>query len=608
MLAIRQKLSLYTLVGICVILSVYRINTVDKREISWDIFGYYLPLPASFIHHDPLLKDTSWITAANDKYELSDTLYQLSSNDQGEPIYVFLFGMALLYLPFFLLGHGAAHLFGFETDGFSMPYQYAMVLGGILYTIIGLIYLRKILLRFFSEEIASLVLLLLVFGTNYIHHLTVKNLETVTVLFMFMTIIVWNSIRFSEEQKPRNLFAMAVSVTMAVLVKPSEVFVFIVPLFWGVDSFVSFRKKIASFFSNKKALFLSLLVCFLLVVPQLAYWHTRTGHYVYDSYKNPGVGLDITSPHIWNVLFSYRKGWFVYTPLMLFAFWGAYFVYKEQRRIFWSILLYFIVAFYIICCWSYWFYGAAFSCRPVITAYPLLGICLGYFLVFALRKGRVFKIVIALLFAFFVFLNQFQWWQLKNYILDPYRTTKAYYWATFLKTSASEADRELLLVNRDFSGKMIFDHPEKYTRSTLLQLDFSKENGPNYIRDSSGTSFFRVLPEQEFCLSQEFVFKELTSKDHAWIHASFDIRYDTAFSGPLPSYVITMDYKGGVYGYFASELKSGVAAGSWQHQDFDYLTPEPRTLNDHLKSYFWKTGKQGFDIRNFVLTIDQPKD
>src|SRR5882762_7462936 len=93
-----NRLSIITLLAVSVFISVYRINTVEKKEISWDILGYYMCLPSTFIYHQPMLNDTNWLKEINDKKDLTGTLYQVSSNDKDEPMYFFLFGMALFYL------------------------------------------------------------------------------------------------------------------------------------------------------------------------------------------------------------------------------------------------------------------------------------------------------------------------------------------------------------------------------------------------------------------------------------------------------------------------------------------------------------------------------
>ncbi len=607
MIKLFRKLSVITLTFICLFIFVYRINTVDKKEISWDVLGYYMPLPATFIYHQPMLNDVTWLKEINNKKELTGTLYQVSSNDKGETMYFFLFGMALFYLPFFFLGHGIAGAAGYEMDGFSMPYQYAMVIGGIIYTIIGLIYLRKILRHFFSEKTSSLVMLIIVFGTNYINHLTLKNLETVNFLFMLVCVLVWNTIQWHENQKAKNLFAVGISITLITLIKPSEVFVLLLPILWNVTSFDSFKQKIVLLFSNKKALLVTIVVCFILVLPQLYYWHVKTGHYIYDSYKNPGVGLDIFSPHIFNVLFSYRKGWLVYTPVMIFSLIGFYFLYKNNRKIFFASFIYFLISFYIISSWSEWWYGAAFSCRPIITSYPLLAICLGYFLLFMQQQKSFIKNTFAVIVIFCVFLNQFQWWQLKNYILDPYRTTEEYYWASFLETSVDESDRDLLLVNRDFTGEQKFEHREKYTSSVLKFETFDNPKDQNIQTDSLHNSFYRTLPEQEFGITNQYMYKELTRKNHAWIKISMDIRFPNDFEGQLPCLVMTMEHKGGIYGYLAPEIKIDSTKNQWHKYELDYLTPEIRNTKDIWKSYIWKRSKSTFDIDNFKIEVFEPK-
>lgn len=603
-----QRTSLTTLLIVGLLLSVYRISNVEKKEISWDVLGYYMYLPATFIHHDPLLKDISWLKEINQQQELTGTLYQVSTNDTGEPIYVFLFGMALFYLPFFFLGHSVAGFGGYEMNGFSMPYQYALVIGGIIYTIIGLIYLRKILRHFFSEQIATIVILIVVFGTNYTHHLTLKNLETVNILFMLVSIIIWNTIKWHEKQKFKNLLIIGVSITLMFLVKPSEVFVFFIPLLWKVSSFETLKSKAILLLANIKSVLITIFVCGLLIVPQLIYWKISTGHFVYDSYKNPGVGLDFFSPHIVEVLFSYRKGFFIYTPIMLFAVVGFYFLFKNNKPLVLPILIYVGVSFYIISCWTYWYYGAAYSCRPIITSYPLLAICLGYFLVFIQQQKKAIQIFFSIAVIFFVFLNQFQWWQLKNYILDPYRTTKEYYWAIFMKTSVPDGASSFLSVNRDFTGAYKFQNPEKYTSRILYETTFDNDTREYTLIDSVNKNiFYRAKEEQEYCITTHHPFKELTSKDHVWIKISGDFRIAESFEGEMPCLVMSMEYKGVTYGYYAPTILVDSTKNKWNHFEIEYLTPEIRNKNDVFKYYIWKRSKSPFDIDNIKVEVFEPK-
>jgi hypothetical protein len=578
---------------------------VSEKEISWDVLGYYMPLPATFIQDDPLLKNIDWLKKVNDEKQLTGTLYMISSNDNGEPMYFFLFGMALLYLPFFMLGHIYANIMGFPVDGFSLPYQYSLVIGAIIYTIVGLIYFRKILRNYFSEIITSMVILTTVLSTNYIHHLSLKDLETVNVLFMLITITIWNTIQWHKNPKLQYLIAIGSSITIMALVKPSEVIVLSIPLLWNVSSFKSLREKIALIFKYKKHFFIVIGISTIIAGPQIIYWLIKTGKPLYDTYKNPGVGLDLFSPHIIESLFSYRKGWLIYTPVMIFYLWGLFFTFKENKNIFLSIIFYFLTTFYIITSWTEWWYGAAFSNRPLIVSYPLLAIGFGYFLVQLQNRKTWLKLVFAFCLTLFTFLNQFQWWQLKNYILDPYRTTKQYYWASFLKTSVTEKDKNLLSIYRDFDGEMTFNEMERYRLVFVKEETFEDINSG---KDSLNGNFFKIKDETTYALTNQIPYKDLTKKDHLWVVISFKARYPEGFDNTWPCLVVAMDRKGGNYGYFAPEIKPDSLNTDWASYKFEYLTPEIRNTNDQLKYYIWKRDQKGFDVDDFRIEIFERKD
>ena len=471
----KDKISWIILALIALVLTSYRATNYSEKEISWDILGYYLPLPATFIYNDPMLNDRTWVEKLNQEKNLSGTLYQISSNDEGKPMYFFLFGMALFYLPFFFIGHLWAQISDYPPDGFSFPYQYSLLIGGIIYTLIGLFYLRKILKHYFSESMTAILLVLVVFATNYIHHLTLKNIETVNILFTLVTIVLWNTIQWHRFHHLKNLLSIGIGITLMSLVKPSEIFILLIPLFWMVDSKATWIAKRQLIWQYRLQFVFVLFACVIIALPQMMYWYVKTGKLFYDSYKNPGVGLDILNPHIFEVLFSYRKGWLLYTPIMIFALIGFYFLYKKNRKLFLPLIIYFLSSFYIIASWTEWWYGAGFSNRPVITMYPILAIALGYFLVELQTKNYFLKIVVGVTCLWFLVLNQFQWWQFKNYILDATRVTKEYYWATFLKTYNTEEDKGLLLVARDYTGIHDFSNMDNYEVKDVRTIKIENE-------------------------------------------------------------------------------------------------------------------------------------
>jgi hypothetical protein len=597
--------SSYALLISIVFIIVFRFShTTNDREIAWDILGYYMPLPASFIHHDPLLKDIDWLKKVNEEKDLTGTLYMISSNDKGEPMYFFFFGMAIFYLPFFFIGHLFAMLGGFPMDGFSMPYQYSMVLGAVLYTIIGLIYFRKVLRNFFSENITAIVLLTTVFATNYAHHLTLKDLETVNVLFMLVSIIVWFTIEWHKNQKRKYLYFIASAIALIALVKPSEIVVILIPLLWNINSWKALKEKFIMIKNNWIGILIAALIALIIVSPQLIYWYIKTGHIYYDTYKNPGVGLDFKHPHILESLFSFRKGWLIYTPVIIFYIWGQILMFRRNNKAFYAVNIYLLVTFYIIVSWSEWWYGAGFSNRPIITAYPVLAIGFGYFLEYIETKNRIWKSSFAVILVLFTLLNQFQWWQLRNNILDPYRTTKEYYFATFLKTSVTDSDRELLLVKRDFSGLMEFNNREKYEPKVVFSDGFDTINNAS---KTSGNPYLIASNQDEFVYTQKIEYSSMTNRDHIWVNIRFKYRSKNCKKDQFPLLVVTMDRKQGNYGYRTFNINNDKDPTQWIDYSFDYLTPEIRERNDELLIYFWNWRKNDFDIDDFTITVYEKK-
>jgi hypothetical protein len=425
--------------------------------------------------------------------------------------------------------------------------------------------------------------------------MSVKDLETVNFLFTLLTIMLWNTILWHENQRFKHLIGMAIPLGLMALVKPSEILLVLVPLLWQTGTLEAIKDKWNKIKAAKWQILISILIVFVIALPQLFYWHTKTGLWIYDSYKNPGVGLDIFNPHIIESLFSYRKGWLVYTPVMIFFLAGFYFLFRSDKKLFTGLLIPFLVSFYVLSSWTEWWYGAGFSNRPVITYYPLLAIPFGFLLNELFRSGELIKGAVFMAFSFCMFLNLFQWWQMQHYILDPYRTTKDYYWATFLKTHVEEKDRDLLLVERSFSGVDTFKKEKAYSKK---QLSYN-----NFNNDSPGVKI--ISPEMEFDLTNTIQYKELSSKDHVWLRFKFVYAFpDTTNSGKV-IFCSTMDRKEGNYGYKTFEIDPQNAKnGSVQ---FDFLTPEIRDPKDLLKYYFWNRDHNKIYIDDFKVEVFEKK-
>jgi len=595
----KNQWSLLALIGILIFIFTVRLTHVHDKELSWDILGYYTYLPATFIHHDPLLTDISWLESTAKELDLAGTLYFIGYNYKGSAMYFFLMGMALLYLPWFFLGHLIALIFDFPADGFSAPYIYSMIIGALTYTSIGVWYFRKILLNYFSDYLVALLLVIAYIGTNAVHHLIAKNLETVNFLFMLAALVVWFTIKWHNNQKLRYLLAIGAGIALMTLIKPSEILIGVFPVIYGVWNKQSFSDKVALIKVNYKQFIITIALGLLLFAPQMIYWYKLTGSFIYDSYNNPGVGLDWTSPYIGEILFSFRKGWLIYTPVMVLSLLGFRSMFKENKKLFWASVIYFLLAFYLISSWTEWWYGSSYSLRPIITLYPVLLLSMGYFLKAIFNRGLWLKLSVACFIGFTIFLNQFQWWQFRNYILDDQLMSETYYKKVFLKPYLPLGAREYLA----------YSEPEIITEEHLLKFNKTEfvntdKKIPEFWKDTydiSNTDLLEVTGKEDniYLIFYELPLEEVTDSRHYIIEVKLDYKLKPMEHNTLPPLLTCfIKHKGQAYKFDVVELDENSDSVTFRSH-----SPLVRSAKDKIGFQIWNRSNSDISVHRVKADV-----
>jgi len=345
------------------------------------------------------------------------------------------YGMAFFYAPFYLLAHLLSPT---GSTGYEPVYAWLVHFGCIMYVLFGLWFTRKILLLWFSEFVTSITLLLLFFGTNLFYY-TVSESETVHgVLFFLISFFIYHVIKWHQSNSKRNLFVGCLLAGFICLIRPTECLVLIFPLLTGVTTINELKINVIRILNLKWNLLIAFLLFMLPLIPQLLYWKMQSGSYLFFSYGN-SEGFFWSDPQIINVFFSYRKGFFVYTPIMLISIIGFILLYKRNKTLFYPVCLYFIINAYLICTWWDWSYGGSFGMRAFVHCFAVLVIPFAYFIdhVVSLYKksiGKtVFVYIISMLCLFFCGLNLLQSNLYKHQIIHYDGMNKETYWFTFLK-------------------------------------------------------------------------------------------------------------------------------------------------------------------------------
>ncbi len=605
--------SIVTSFFLIVILFIFRYLTPGWTSIlSWDIMGYYLYLPSYFIHHDLGLKDMTFLHQIMEQYHPTDTLYQVSQIEGGQWVMKYTMGFAILYTPFFFLGHLAATIFGYALDGFSAPYQYAILLGAFVYSALGLVILRRVLRFFFDEIVTSIVLVLIALGTNYFENIVMQGPMPHNALFTLYAALLYFTIQWHAQYKLKFAIGIGLIAGLITLYRPSEMVCVIIPLLWGVYNKNSFRLKLEKVKQYKTHLIFLVFFMILMGSFQMLYWKSITGHFLYDSYDNPGEGFEFLHPFPLKVLFSFKKGWLVYAPMMTFALLGFYFLYKEKKELFFAIACYFTISFYIICSWTCWWYATSLGQRSLMESYAVLAIPFGYFIVFIRHQSNYLKSLFYLICSFFIVLNIFQTWQLSIGLLDGSRMTAKYYFAIFGKTETKEGDRELLEVERSTTGIEVLKDSASFTKRNLCFFDFEDcpEGHCSLEIVHSGKLALVMDSTNLFSKSFSISYSQLTDKEYAWIRATVYV-YPTVDLNENPtSLILTFQYKGKNYKYQGCDFEklSGIKLNQWNRISVDYMTPIVRTQKDKLQVYIWHRGKQRIIIDDLNVELYEPKE
>jgi len=597
-------------ITVCLIVIFIIINNYiffPGNILSWDVFGYYLYLPLKFIYHNLGIGDSPIITQIIDKYHNTATFYQGLKMPNGNYVMKYSMGISFFYTPFFFIGHLIALYSTYPADGFSYPYQYSIFIGGLIYSLIGIWALTKVLMRFFESKIVAIVIFLIVFATNYIIHITMYGQNAMSHNFLFATyaIILWLTILWYESNKLKYAIWLAIVCGISILSRPSEIVCLIIPALWGLKDFTSIPERVKLLLKYKLHIILFAFIIIIIGSFQLIYWKIFAGKFLFNSYgANAGEGFEFTTPYIWQVLFSFRKGWFVYTPIMLFAVTGFYFIFKENRSVFYALSLYFIANIYFVSSWSCWWYAQSFGQRALIPSYPVMAIGLGYFLKWLFQQKFYLKMSVYVLIVSFLALNIFQTIQFHYGILDGDRMTAKYYFKIFGKMQVTEEDKKLLLIKRSFDGTEIFQDEHNYNCSFKKVIDFNDSGQKDSTFVITGQYSFKLDSSTIYSPCIEISYSQLTTKDHAWIRITGEVfPTQDVLSNPF-SLVVHFNHKDYPYKYTAFDSeKMNLEVNKWNKISFDYLTPEVRWKRDNLKVYFWQRGKFPLYVDNLAISV-----
>lgn len=398
-----------------------------KEIVRTDGKGYYAYLPAIFIYDD--LNFGFYDAIENQKYYNPKTTYDYRSGANDQVISKYYCGTAIAQMPLFLVAHSYVKISGGDADGYSKPYMISVALSTLLFCLIGLIFLNKLLILYeVKDKWRALTILASVFGTNLFFYVVGEPSISHVYSFGLISMFLYFSKVYFNQGKRNLIPILGTLLGMIVLVRPiNGLILFTWPFIAGDWS--NFKLRIAESLKNYKALLIGLISFFTIVAIQLIYYKVATGSFIVYSYGEEGFKW--TEPHMLDILFSYKKGLFLYTPIYLIALFGLYYFWKENRYLALSWMGVFLLITYVFSSWHMWWYGGSFSGRIYVEFIPFFMIALAI----ALNRMKSFGARITFVISIFLLiaLCQIQTFQYRYYKIHWDSMTQEMYWKEFLR-------------------------------------------------------------------------------------------------------------------------------------------------------------------------------
>ncbi len=336
-------------------------NEEGNGPFEYDVEQYYSFLPKIF-------------------YETSDSVTENFTTNKRT------IGMAVMYLPAFVSGHVIASITGAEKTGVSIPYRKTIRWLSILYVIAGLLFCRKSMLLFFNEFIVAASLTCVFFGTNLFFYTYCQGEMPHGYLFFLYSAFIYTTIQFIHREKSSALLWIGLTAGMITLIRPTDVIIILFPLMYKIHSLTDLKNRLFSFFKKPFQAITALMLFLAPFVLQMCVWKKYCGEFIHYSYTDERFFFN--DPQISNFLISYKKGWLLYTPIMIFSLIGIVLSKKYMKDMFLFLLVFNVLNVYILSCWFDWAFGGSFGCRVLVQSYSVL---LFPFALFLSWSWNVFK-------------------------------------------------------------------------------------------------------------------------------------------------------------------------------------------------------------------------
>ncbi|MEM7162332.1 MAG: hypothetical protein AAF487_07800 [Bacteroidota bacterium] len=439
-----SKKIIYLIFGVYLLYGLYFGNWRTESIIQHDVIIYYEYLTATFMFNDLSFEFASQLP------EKFDGEIWLSEGEDGEFFPKMTMGVSIMLTPFYLIAYLINKLEVLGSFGYSAFFQFFVFLAAMIYAILAAIFQRKILTQFFNDRVVCLVLISIFLCTNLFYYTIVESGMSHVYSFFLYTLLIYMTIEWHKNQSLKNSAVMGLVMGLIILVRPTNVVAALIPICYGLFTKAGRENKVNILKEKKLKVAFAIVLCCLLVSLQFLFWKYSTGKWFIYGYSDEGFFF--LEPKFIDTLFSFRKGFLTYAPILILAISGI-FLARNMKDLRLPLIIFLILNLYIVSSWWCWWYGGSYGQRALIETIAVLAIFFGFFYQWLLKKSFLIRTATIILIGFFFVQNTIQMMQYKKAILHWHGMTYDAYKNIFFKLEYPENYSDYI-VEPDYDAAM----------------------------------------------------------------------------------------------------------------------------------------------------------
>jgi hypothetical protein len=297
-------------------------------------------------------------------------------NEHGRRINFGPIGSAILWAPFYTVGHVVALATAAPADGYSQPYVSAVAYGSAVYGFFAVLLTASIVRRLLGRGLGAALVILV--GTPLLFYVYVTPPFAHANSAFAVSLFLWLWLRARGGWRTRDVVLLGVAGGLMSMVREQDLFFVAGPAIdfvrwaWTADRARAVRAAAAG------------VAAFALAfLPQLLAYKALNGHFGPTELSTRKMTW--TSPHALQVLFSPEHGLFAWTPLLLLAVAGLVLLAVGRREaaprhgadLAWIAqlgLVMFALQVYVSGSVESWTVAGAFGQRRFVATTPLFAI------------------------------------------------------------------------------------------------------------------------------------------------------------------------------------------------------------------------------------------